>query len=354
MSVTVNKTLLFTVHHIDNSSSTTNKVSVVTSDIEKYTNKLFFQTLAATNKRYYTFERETTEIAQIVHNLVENCDIENFSSLFEAKADLIAEKLLNTQQTYIQRYPGINPPKKGSLVVIYLKSEDKIEILISKIDEKLFMSLEDYLYKAGLPDENATQKSCGISFKLLDNSYQLQEIVVTDSKPKISTFWSQEFLSLRELKTNEKNTVNAFNFVDSVLSKNLQKQSRKDYNELRNNLVGYFQTNSSFNFEEMVEYVIGDYSSENTSIDISSIKRKVENLPNEKDFDTSFQIVKSEIKARFKRSYKISEKIELRTSDYIENLGNIIVAKENELGEKVLEIKNIDEKIFETFKAKED
>jgi hypothetical protein len=344
----------FSVHLIDNESSTTYKVNIVSTDFHDFTRKLFFQELSATNKRYYKFSRDTNEVAQIITNLIENCDGDNFVSIFEAKTDLLAEKLLEAQQKTIERHPNIQPPKKGNLVVIFSKKEDKIEILISKIDQAMFLNLQNSKYTAGLPEEKATQKSCCIIYKLQDDEYQLENIIVSDTNSKIATFWVDDFLQLKELTSNESNTVNAFNGVENVISSYIKKKSKGDYVELRNNLVGYFRTKNSFKLDEMIEYVIGDYSPESDDINIETLKERLKLLPEKKDFDTSFEIIESRIKARYKRSYKVSDKIELRTSDYIENLKDVIVAKEDDYGEKVLIIKHINEEIYNSFKTEED
>jgi hypothetical protein len=355
MSITENQTLSFTVHHIDNASTTPNKVNILTSDFRSFTNKLFIQDSAATNKRGFKFARESSEVAQILKGIISETESESFNAIFEAKTDLLAEKLLDAQIKRAERSPGINPPKKGSLVVIYLKSDNNIKILISKIDQAIFLNLEDAQYKSGLPEEKATQKSCSISYKKNGDEYLLEEIIVSDTKAKISSFWYEDFLDLKELTSDESNTSKAFTAIENVLSTYVKKKSSKDFTDLRNNLVGYFQTKPSFKFEDMVEYVIGEYTPDNQEISISTLKEKINKLPEKMDFDTSFNIVVSQIKARFKRTYKVSDKIELRTSDYIEDLKNVIIAKEDhEYGGKILVIRDIDEKLYNTFKVEEE
>jgi hypothetical protein len=353
MTVTAQTLEMFHIYQIDNADNIINKVSIQTQDIRKYTSKLFKQTLENKNKRYFKFSSETSEIFQIVNSLVHNSDSPEFKDIFEGKTESIAKKLLNTQRKFKERYPGINPPKEGSLVVIVSKREHQIDFLISKVDQEVYISLEDFLYKAGLPEEKATQKTCTISYQINGDKYALLDIIVTDSKPKISPFWSQDFLDLQELKSNEKNTSNAFNSIDTSLSSTLKKISKKDYVELRNNLIGYFRTSSSFKLDEMIDYVIGSYIPENQSVDMERVKKNLEKLPTKNDFDTSFDIIVGEVKARFRKTYKISDRMELRTSDFIENMRDVISAKENEYGDKVLEIKDIDEEIYNTFKRED-
>lgn len=352
--LTVEGTQLYTVYKVDTKNKITSKVNIKTKDVQTFTSKVFIQELKAPNKRSFRFASETTELANIVKSIIVNSDKSNFSSIFESNVHQLAKRLLRAQEKSAANHPGINPPKEGSLVVIYLKKEDKFDILISKIDQAIILDLEDSLYKSGLPEEHATQKSCSISYELVGDEYQQTKIEVSDSSPKIATFWVEDFLELDELNTNESNTRNAFNAIDNVLSQYVKKKSKRDYEELRNNLVGYFQRKGSFKFDDMIENVIGEYCPDNEKIVIDDLKNRLNELPKKKDFDTSFNIIVSEIKARFKRSYKVSDKIELRTSDYIEDLKNVILAKEDEYGERVLVIKNIDDKLYDTFKIDEE
>ncbi|WP_148630412.1 hypothetical protein [Bacillus sp. E214] len=346
-----NTLVYFTVHQIENEKDIPTKVEIVTDDGEQFTNKLFMQDLNAKNKRGYKFARETSEVGRIITDIVSEIDNPEFLSIFEAKTDLIAERLLDVQKRRIQMSPGIKAPKKGSLVIIFQKLPDRINILISKIEQVLFLSLEEFVYRSGLPDENATQKTCSITYQLEDDEYRLLDIVVTDTKSKISVYWYDDFLELKELTCDESNTLGAFTAIENVLSRYVKRKSKKDYTDLRNLLVGYFQTKKSFRLDEMVEYVVGDYVPESENVNISELKRRLVALPESKGFDSAFNIIASQVKSRFKRSYKISDKIELRTSDYIEDMRNVIIAKEDEdFGEKVLVIKDIDEDIYNTFK----
>jgi hypothetical protein len=353
-TTTMSKTQFFSVHIIDNKSDAPPKIDVSTDDIEQYTNKLFVQSLSAKNRRKYKFQRSSTEVAQIVHGLIGQINDPNIDITFQDKVDTIAQRLLTSQKTYTSKYPNVNAPKVGSLVSILQKRESQIDILFSKIDQENFLSIEDSLYKVGLPDNNATQKSCTISFRKVDEKYELIDIVVTDTRPTISKFWSEEFLELLELKDDENNTRESFNRIEQVLTRKVKSKSKRDYTELRNNLVGYYKTKDSFSYDGMIEYVIGKYKPESEEVSIDSLKKDMEKLRIKNQFDTSFSIRSEVIKSRFKRSYKITEKIELRTSDYIEDLKNVIIAKRNNFGEKVLEIKDINDDVYESFLKKED
>ncbi len=353
-TIATNRIQYVAVYQVDNTNNSINKANINTNDFQSFINKVCIQDLNAKNKRSYQFKRDSTELAQIITSLIENVDDQNFLSIFENKVEALAYRLLDSQQRAAQQHPGINPPKKGSLAFICIKNEDKLEFLISKIDSENYLNVNDAKFEAGLPEDNATQKSCSISYKIEDDEYQFLEILVSDTKPTIAKFWYEDFLELSELKSDQRNTSKAYNEIDKILTSYVKKKSKNDYTELRNNLTGYFSTNSSFRLDDMIDYVVGAYTPEKQEINIDTLKERIRKLPESKDFDAAFNIDKSVIKSRFKQTYKLSEKMELRTSDYIDELKKVIFAKEDEvLGERVLIIKNIDDDVYEKFKERE-
>lgn len=343
----------FTVYTLDIDSNVTNKVNIITTDFEKFTNKIFVQDLSANNKKSFKFDENSPTLPLKLEELMVNWDQDNFDALFEELSDFLAKKLLKAQIKKRDQHPGISAPKKGNLVFVCLKREDKFEFLLSKIDQAIFLDLVDSKFKAGLPEEKATQKSCSIVYKVEDGENKILDITVSDTNQKISSFWTDDFLEVIELNSNEKNTKTAFNAVEGVLTSYVKRKSLKDYTELRNTLVGYFQTKTSFKYDDMIDYVIGDYTPKDENVKIDELKSRLNTLPAKKSFDTAFDIDNSQIKTRFKRTYKVSDKIEIRTSDYIEDLKKVIIAKEDEFGEKILVIKNIEKELYETFKSEE-
>ncbi|QOV10905.1 hypothetical protein [Viridibacillus arvi] len=355
---TLNATTLGIEFHVFSIENQLESVQLVTNtestttDIKIFTDKLYTQAKDAKNKRKYLFKRESTEVQNLLKNVLNKYinEDQDFKEVFIQKSELIAERLLTVQKDFANRYTGINPPKDGCLVILISKMEDKWNILLTKINLELFLDQDDSKYRTGLPDNNATQKSCYLEFDNIDDELTLTDIIVTDSKAKISPFWTDDFLELEEINDNQSNTFHAYNTIEKVLDTTLKKSSSGDYVKLRNSLIGYFETKSEFKLEEMVDYVIGDYQLESNNVTIETIKTKLYNLTDNKHFDTAFTIDNSRIKNKFKKTYKISEKIDLRTNSYIEDLKEIIKARTNEEGEKVLEIRNIEDNVFEMFK----
>lgn len=347
--------LKFAVHTIEGEAEETQLLSFGEpdgTDVNKFTEKLFQQSASAQNIKGFAFHRDTTEVHSLLKSLIEsfyNSDSE-YNEIFLETSKIISERLLTVQNNYAARFTGINKPKNGGLVILLSPLESCIKILISKVDMELYLDKTEAIYRIGLPDSKATQKSCTITVELIDDDIVFTDIYVTDTQSKISTFWTDDFLELVELKSDEKNTTLAFNSIDRLLTDSVKKKSSGDYTELRNHLVGYFQTQPDFKMDEMINHVVGNYVPTDDRINVTKLKADIEGLAAKKSFDTSFSIDASKIKNRFKRTYKISDKIDLRTFDYIEDLKEVITAKKNSVGVRVLQIKNINEDIYNTFK----
>ncbi|MCV5533761.1 hypothetical protein OFN26_34390, partial [Escherichia coli] len=70
------------------------------------------------------------------------------------------------------------------------------------------------------------QKSCLVSFS---NTYDVEEILISDSGASISEYWWKNFLSTVELQSSELNTKNAFGSIENFLKREVEKHSSVDY-----------------------------------------------------------------------------------------------------------------------------
>lgn len=342
--------LNFSVHVIDHETNSVEDVKIETDDITTFTTNLLLQIRNVNNKRSFKFAENSSGMAKTFSDLLMKIDTDEFDNEFKETTNIVSKKLCQAQIEHTINHSGIKPPKKGSLVVVVIQSEEIVEVLITKINLESFIDIQDAIRKAGLPDEKAVQKSCFITYQVGNEKVEVQDVFVSDSGTTISRYWSNDFLELIELTSNETNTKNAFNIIEQIIVRNCKKKSKKDYVDLRNNLVGYFQTSSSFNLDSMIDYVIGDFQPDNEEVNISKIKESLTALKENKKFDSSFDIELTAINTRFKRVYKISDEIELRTINHIENLNTKIVASIDEYGEKILKIRNISEEVYQSFK----
>lgn len=250
----------------------------------------------------------------------------------------IGKRLLKMEVKTAEKHPIANP-KRGSLIIVLYEEDNQEYILLLKVEHDPFIDESDLLRRIGLPIEKATLKSC-----LLEVSDdKLGDINIYDSNASIARYWWDDFLELDELTSDENNTKKAFNEVDKLLRRKVGTKHKADYTILRNNSVGFFKTKDSFNVDDFLDYVIGDYEPEDQELDIEKLKGDLSNLPAKKQFDASFNIVSSEIKAKMRSSVKVNQYVELKIQDYIEDMRNIIHSKIGEDGKKYVMISADDE-----------
>ncbi|ARK25966.1 hypothetical protein SporoP37_15665 [Sporosarcina sp. P37] len=318
-------------------------------DAQSYVDKLINDSQENPNKRFYHFTSDSSPIYSSIISFFTQKNEGSIETLFNFECKKIADRLLRAEKNTADTYPGIRPPKRGSLITTMEQIDSDLRLTIAKIETEEFLDDIDLKLLSGLPYNKKALKTAIINVTLLEDDELHIDITVTDTNSTISKYWTTDFLEVTEVVGDAKNTLNSFTEIEKVISKSLKTKSPADYTELRNNLVGYFKTQSSFQLENMIEYVFGDYQIENEDIKIDDIRGKVKDLATKQKFDTHFDIISKEIKARFRRTYKVTNDIEIRTNGHIEGLKHMIHSAVNAKGEKVLEIKIEDEKIFQQF-----
>lgn len=301
--------------------------------------------------RQFVFHSKTTEVHQCLRSIVANED----SSEYVLP---VAERLLRIELVADERYKHLKGIVKGSLVIAELEIDGFESFVLAKVEYEKYIDETDLNKHEGLPFEHHIYKTCLVT---MEDEYEndgedivVKELLIGDSNSQIAAYWSDEFLESRELKTDELNTVNAFKAAESLLKAKIGKKYPGDYKVLRNNLIGYFRTSESYSHTKMVEHVIGKYQPNEPDLNINAIKDKLLKLPNEvgksRSFDSVFEIKPSEIKAKYKSSYRVTDQIEIRIKDEVPDIANTILAVE-EKGKKYIKIET-DVEGFNEFKRK--
>jgi len=347
------------LHYINSNASSTTQREVNTKDAINYVKQLIQETQNNPNKRAFAFRNSTTPLFEYVMDIFNQLKSDSIEDIFSSNCIKIAERLLLAEKNTVSKYPNMQHPRKGSLIITADNLGDELLITLAKIETADYLEDIHLQIQSGLPINKKALKTAVISITQLEEEEEEEEelevqITVTDSGSTIAKYWSDDFLEASELTSDEKNTKNAFTAIERVLSQNLKTQAPSDYTELRNGLVGYFKKQPSFHFENMIDYVFGNYEMENTQVNLENVKDKVKKLLEKEKFDTHFTMVPNEIKARFKKTYKVTDEIELRTNGHIENLRHIIRASKNEQGEKILEIKIENDTIYKSFEFNDD
>jgi hypothetical protein len=332
------------INHIDIENENVSKVEVKKGDLDEYLQNLINNVIDAPNNRFFQFESGTTEVHTNISRFIDNYKDETG---FQKLSNFLARRLLKKEIEANQQIQRLRKSlKKGSLIISFIELEDGFLLILTKVEHQSYLNTKELLKEIGLPYDKKELRTCIIKF---DEDKEIVEIIVTDSNPKLSTYWYKDFLELTELNSDEKNTNIAFKSIEYVISK-IKKHSPSDHTILRNTIIGYFKSHETFNFEELIKTLQG-YDPENPDkVNMSDIVQELKRLPDKKRFDKTFNIVPEIIKGRIKNIYKISDKIELATLDHIDKLKNVIRSVEKDNGDMVIEIKTENKEVFEAFK----
>lgn len=320
------------LHHIDLSVDSIEPTEMSDEeDLNDYIESLIEGVSKPKSKRQFQFKRETTEVATAIKEILDG-------KRFVENTQTIATRLLEEEKKAQEGIERLGRDiKKGSLVQSFLEINGKDFFIITKVEHNSFIDRTDLQKHVGLPFKKKVLKSCLIE----SVDAEIQNVIVYDTQSPISVYWWRDFLGLKELNSDEKNTKTAFDAVDMHLNRTVKKKSPADHVFLRNALVGYFRTQAEFDFDEMIKYIIGVLQPENSAVDINKLKNQLEKLPEKKQFDRRFTIEAKQITARkMKRVIPLHESIDLNIKTAIKDLDKIITPVIGEDDKKYLRIRS--------------
>lgn len=305
------------------------------------------------NVRAYKTTSNSTEVISCVLNILSTISNENLSNedCIIRKNDIIAQRLLRTEKEAQTRVSNMNiNVKKGSLIqaLIFDEFKNTYLYLLAKVEHSDFIDDYDFSFKTGFSkDKKTIWKSCLID--LCNPDADVFDVkVYSDTKAK---YWSEKFLELEEVISDELNTVNAFKAIDNILSRNVKKDFKKDYTIIRNTFISYFKSNEHVDYKTMIDSVVGNYSPyELDETKFLNLKEKLYELPDKNKFDRQFNSVPNAINARMAKVYKVNTGIELKVKDGIPDLQDVIKAFQDTDGFRYLKIKITDKDTYECFK----
>ena len=331
------------IYKVNSTSDLAENVTKVSRDLKQYSKDLIEENELRKNNREYIYQNEFVETKSLIDTLLSNISDDKLEGIFNKICDTFAESLLLAQRKFSERYPMVKL-REGN-IIFYLNKDG---FLVSKIDRSRYLNGDTYEREVGLPEEKPGQKIA--YFQFLDNNEVL--ITLSDSNTNISTFWFDEFLELKPVNDNEKNTKRAFMAIEGFINRQVTNISKADGTELRNNLIGYLRTNENFSITDAKEHIFGEYKPHSDEINMEKIKSSFEKsyIKKKPNFDTQFHIAPEIIKAKIKAVYKVKENIELKTNGYIENLRDDIIATKDDEGRFYLQILDVTAEVYENFK----
>jgi hypothetical protein len=274
-------------------------------------------------------------------------DARHWGSLCEE----LSATLLDAQQTSQKRIEHLDKKvTPGSLLLIHCKpAENNIDILVLiKMEQEEFANVIDFEHQYGLPTEKKALNTAFITFE----AGKPANMFVS----RANAFWLR-FLDIYPVRSNNVNTANAFNAIDSALKKVKRDGFKADHLTLRNHLITYLRNNEGqvISYTDLIDTVFGEHKPLDKRFKSKDFADGLRELPKKKtgkqSFDTHFQIDLVDVKAKRRTTIGLTDKIELNLKDGIENLEDTIKSHEVD-GRKGIIV--FTDEGFEYFKKDED
>ncbi len=323
------------IHDIDHAKSDVTLVEIPAdnSHLHTYIDDLLEKVAKVDSKRLFEFESTTGSVAANIARLFKDAE--------QADARLaIARRLLYKEQNaQIDNANLKHEIPKGFLMQTLFDDDGITRLIISKSDNSRYLNRKNLTLDEGLPFQKKTYKAFLADF---DKNNEVVSLALYDTSNTIAKYWSQDFLELKEINTDEFNTNTAFDSIDKMILNKFKKEFPGDHNILRNRVIGYFRTRESFEMQDFIDTAIGEgYDPVNPGFKpkVAEIIKKLRELPQKKNFDSNFTIEKDTFKARqVNNVVALNDKIDLHIKDYVGDLGEIIKSFE-ENGVKYIRIK---------------
>lgn len=294
-----------------------------------------------------------SKYTEVISGVLEISQHKDNREIVQARATSIANRLLmkevETQGTIDRLNTNV---QKGSLIqaLLYDEQMQKHIYLLAKVEHSTFVDDLDFSFKTGFSkDKKTIWKSCLIELPSEDAEEYYAKVYSNTS----AKFWSDAFLELNEMISDETNTLNSFKAIDTVLNKNLH-VATKDHTIIRNGFISYYKGHDYIDFPEMVDFILGQYVPVDVDdAKISSIREKIKELPEKKGFDPQFNSTPKVINARIRKTYDVYTGIQLKITDAIDNLEDTISAYRDADGTHYLKIKTNNEDTYRRFRRSE-
>lgn len=231
-------------------------------------------------------------------------------------------------------------PSSFLIIALVVSNDAEMKLLFIKADKTSFINTNSGNLDIGLPAQKKRKifKSCVFDIKVENNTIKSNNIISHDANSQgKAVYWYHDFLCLDEVKSDESNTKDLYDRVKSKILNPLKKKHPHDYINCRNAVVHYFRSEGEFDSEYFRDSVIGSYQPFDESLDMESLKGKVDKLFEDGKIDKKFQKKPNEITDKFKDKVKLTDDIELHLLQDIQNASDVITSGEDN-GRKYIKI----------------
>lgn len=229
-------------------------------------------------------------------------------------------------------------PPSFLIIAMAVNNDTDMKLLFIKADKTSFINTVSGNLDIGLPKQRKIFKSCVFDIAFNNGNISYNNIISHDANSQgKAVYWYHDFLCLDEMKSDESNTKDLFERVKNKILNPIKKSHPHDYFNCRNAVIHYFRSEGDFDSEYFRDNVIGNYQPFDETLDMTSLKEKVNKLFEDGKIDKKFQKKPNEITDKFKDKVKLSDDIELHLLQDIQNASDVIIAGEDD-GRKYIKI----------------
>ncbi|MBY6871692.1 hypothetical protein HYH37_00505 [Clostridium botulinum] len=339
---------------------------VNSEDVKDYIYEVMNKMVDKKDSRKYVIKDETTQVISGINMIMKESILENYNDVCIAAGSednlnsvdritkSIAYNLLHSEEIASKKIKNANREvKKGSLLLGISKlsnvesNKGNYLAYLSKIEHAKFLDLGELVKKIGLPYSKIVHRSCIIYY---NDALEIQDIELLDSNGTISVHWWDYFLELREATSDYTNTEDSYECIKTLIDTSFKKKAQADHVQLVSNLKSFYRTQKAFNYDDLVEYVVGEYKPINEEIDIQQFKQQLQNLPSVAGFDRKFNIDLKPIKKKLDNKIRVNDKFELGLKEETKNIRDLLKAYKEPDGTKYLKILDISDEAYSKFK----
>jgi hypothetical protein len=320
--------LRFVLHKIDHANTIVVEQKIERNgNLEKYIKDILSKVSQPDEKRIYKYPQGSLVEPALTEMLDE--------SKFASRAMYNAERLLKVEINTQSAMASFSEIQRGILIQAVVELHDKLKIIIAKADFSAYLGENNnYQPEEGLPLKRKIFKAYCAAY---NNVSILEEVFVFD--PFNTKYWWREFFELEQGKTDELNTITAFEEIDSVLYR-FKEEYPADHNVIRNKLVGFFKTQENqFSLNEVKKKVFEGHTALNNDFPLDKIVSRVEALAEKGKFDGQFTVVPNQIAAKKLREIiPLNPNMDLHIKDYVANLDSDVVPIKHK-GQRYIQIR---------------
>jgi hypothetical protein len=314
---------------------------------DEYVGELIAHINTNNSVRDYKTRSSNTEVISCILQILEH---RTEADVVLEKTNIIANRLLSKEIEAQGRVSRLDTHvQKGSLIqaLLFDDENESFTYLLAKVEHSDFVDDSDFTFKTGFSkDKKTIWKSCLFD---LQNPNE-QEFHARIYSNTVAKYWSDSFLELNEMISDESNTTKAFNAIESALNRNIKNVAPRDHTIIRNAVILYFKSHEHIDYEEMINTVLDQYQPVDYPEDkFNSLREKIRQLPDKAHFDRQFNSVPSVINARIKKIYEVNNGIELRITNGISDIEQTISAYQDADGIRYIKIKTNNEDTFRRF-----